>query len=84
MKDRSYTGETAKPMSAEMAAYMRSIRNPAKRAYADQYWHWRRGFVASADPPGNLSYMAAQAVRIRVEDIMRFEDGDQSVIMVSR
>jgi hypothetical protein len=51
-----------------MEAYIRRIRNPLKRAYAQAYWKWlasgQQGPEPERDP--SLSYMAAQAVRMEL------------------
>jgi len=48
--------------------YVASIRNKAKRAYAVAYLAYRRGAALEPDS-GELSYMAAQAVRLRINEI---------------
>jgi hypothetical protein len=50
---------------SEAMAYVRRIRNPIKRAYAEAYLAWleRRRQDAPKVPHG-LGYMAAQAVRL--------------------
>lgn len=61
-------------MSGQERSYLRSIRNPVKRAYGFDYVNWlERGSMAEDTPPpavpAGLSYMAAQAVRMRLADI---------------
>ena len=49
-------------------AYVQSIRNRAKQDYAKAYaWHLKQGEVGDSPDRGKLSYMAAQAVRLRLE-----------------
>ena len=58
-------------------SYIRTLRNPRKRAYA---WHYSRWLFQQmtttnfSDPApdhrdSNLSYLAAQAVRLRIGDL---------------
>lgn len=58
--------------------YIRRIRNTSKRAYAREYWYWlvfNDGRPAEAEPKrGNLSYMAAQAVRMDLSSILNRMD----------
>ena len=53
-------------------AYLNRLRSPLKRAYAEQYAEW---FASNSDQPeptrGALSYMAAQGVRLDVDEIIR-------------
>jgi len=49
--------------------YIEKIRNPVKREYAKQYWLFLKGQVAQPEYSG-LSYMAAQAVRLRLSELM--------------
>ena len=51
----------------EAEAYINRIRNFRKRAYARAFWAWLHiGFSGPEPEPGQLSYMAAQAVRMRL------------------
>ena len=76
-------------MSAKLTVgesdYLRSIRNPAKRDYAKRYLE---ALKAGTDPDAvghssELSYMAAQAVRMRLHDITRSESNYRA-FMASR
>lgn len=51
--------------------YVKSIRNADKREYAQQYLTWIRAGVECDPPkaPESLSYMAAQAVRLRLHSM---------------
>lgn len=49
--------------------YIEGIRNPRKRAYATQYQAYLRGAAEMPIPIG-LSYMGAQAVRLRIREIL--------------
>jgi hypothetical protein len=54
-------------------AYIRSLRNPSKRAYAEQYWNWLIDqLVTESEKPqpehSCLSARAAQAVRMRLRE----------------
>jgi len=54
-----------------VAAYVAGIRNPVKRGYAERYVRYlTHGGTAPSDPD-DLSYMAAQAVRIRLGELLR-------------
>ncbi len=55
-------------MLTETQKYLRTLRSADKRAYAAAYVAWLKNPNAS-DPPGRgaLSYMAAQAVRMRLD-----------------
>ena len=53
-------------MSAQ--AYIRRIRNAAKRDYATRYWAWLSRAGPHPDEPEELSYMAAQAVRLQLHE----------------
>jgi hypothetical protein len=53
--------------------YIRAIRNPRKRAYAEQYWAWLIDLIVtgnSKEPPepNNLGTMAKQAVQMRLSE----------------
>lgn len=52
-------------------SYVRRIRNVSKRAYAEVYLQWLRAGRSGQEPlrPNNLSYMAAQAVRLELYDL---------------
>ena len=50
--------------------YVSRIRNPLKRAYALRYLQWRRNGEQGESPDrGALSYMAAQAVEMSINQI---------------
>ncbi len=50
--------------------YLRSIRNPRKWQYAKELTCWYvAGRIYGEPRPVQLSYMAAQAVRMRLADI---------------
>lgn len=51
--------------------YIKAIRNPAKRAYAEHYWAYLvdnivRNVTTDSPQPSGLTYMAAQAVRLNL------------------
>lgn len=47
--------------------YIRTIRNEAKKAYAAAFWAWLQNEQIGPEPfRADLSYMAAQAVRINM------------------
>jgi hypothetical protein len=49
--------------------YIRRIRNPAKKDYAwDYFYHLKREWPEPVKPAG-LSYMAAQAVEMRLMEL---------------
>jgi hypothetical protein len=50
------------------ARYIRAIRNRVKRAYAVAYLAYRLGEGPEPADPRDLSYMAAQAVRMNLAD----------------
>lgn len=55
-------------MNSETAKYIKGIRNAEKKQYAKDYYkylHERKG----EPPETNLSYMAAQAVRMNIEEL---------------
>ena len=49
--------------------YIKRIRNKAKQQYAAAYLGYKCGLL-DHEPEGNLSYMAAQAVRWNIADIL--------------
>lgn len=55
-------------MNAEALKYIRSIRNPAKRAYAEA---WARFCTQRLqdNPLPTCGYMAAQSVRMRLAEL---------------
>ncbi len=63
--------------TAHVNAYLRAIRNAAKHDYANQYANFLRAqepgghpeFASEPDRPADLSYMAAQAVRMNLRDL---------------
>ena len=56
-------------LNAALAAYLRSLRNPAKLAYARAVVSYGPESKQAEALRGTLSYMGAQAVRMRVADI---------------
>ena len=50
--------------------YVNRIRNKAKRAYAVAYIRSCVGFDPEPENPTNLSVMARQAVRMRIDEIL--------------
>ncbi len=55
-------------VTADTVAYLRSIRSPAKKAYAKAYATFLE--VGGTEPErGTLSYMGAQAVRMHLSDL---------------
>ena len=56
-------------MTAEQ--YIRRIRSPRKRAYAQAVWAYLTGAATIWPARGGLSYMAAQAVDMRLSAIKR-------------
>lgn len=50
----------------ETEKFVHQFRNKAKRVYAQRYCEFR-AFGGAEPERGNLSYMAAQAVRIRYD-----------------
>lgn len=53
-------------------SYIRRIHSEKKRVYAAYYLNWcRHGKRGSEPERGNLSAMAAQAVRLKIDDILR-------------
>lgn len=53
--------------------YIESLRSPTKKRYARDYYQWIRAGRVDADHPADpptLSYMAAQAVRMNLDEIM--------------
>ena len=51
-------------------AYIQSIRNRAKQDYAKAYaWYLKQGKTGARPERGKLSYMAAQAVMIRLDGL---------------
>ena len=64
-------------MTEEAASYIRAIRNPIKRAYAEKYAAWNEtGGAAETEPlvPVGLSYMAAQAVRMTLAALWPYKE----------
>ena len=59
-----------KEQLAAQTAYLRSIRNPDKRAYADVVATYGPDSQAAQSLSGSLSYMAAQAVRMNLAAIL--------------
>lgn len=55
--------------------YANLIRNKTKRHYANAYINWlRNGAEGFAPERGTLSFMAAQAVRMRLESMKFWEE----------
>ena len=52
--------------------YIESLRHAAKKRYARDYYQWLRSGELGDMPndPASLSYMAAQAVRMNLREIM--------------
>lgn len=51
--------------------YARRIRNLHKRTYAFNFLRWVRNGEIGADPKYFCSYMAAQAVRMTIRDLIK-------------
>jgi len=63
--DEPCKGVTETPADNRYIAYIRRIRNMAKRDYAQRYYTWLcAGSIGEPPERGGLSYMAAQAVRM--------------------
>ena len=59
------------PTAGETARYVKSIRNPLKREYAKAWLRFLTcGGEEPLDPQG-LSYMAAQAVRLNLRELVK-------------
>lgn len=58
---------------SKLDAYISSIKNPAKKAYAIAYAKWAIQPIENDYfvDPGMLSAMAAQAVRMRVREYLQ-------------
>lgn len=58
------------PGKGDVRSYIRKIKNANKQAYAEAFLGWLQSGAAGAEPErGDLSYMAAQAVRINLIDM---------------
>lgn len=51
-------------------AYAHRLRSPLKRAYAIAYYRYRAGKAAQSPPSNGLSFMAAQAVRMNINELL--------------
>lgn len=61
-------------MTTEQAQqYIRAIRSVPKRQYAESYFRHLTTGTASPERPENLSYMAAQAVRLELSGMLESE-----------
>jgi hypothetical protein len=59
------------PQEREATAYIRAIRNEPKQAYAIAYLAYLKAGSSGAEPArGDLSYMAAQAVRLHLYNVL--------------
>lgn len=55
----------------DVQKYIRTIRNPAKKAYAQAYAKWKDSGEQGAEPEhGSLSVMGAQAVRLHLGNVV--------------
>ena len=69
--------DKAATIKAKISIYINSLRNTAKKSYARKYAayqfelqkHLSTGIVERPEYPG-LSYMAAQAVRMNIDEII--------------
>ena len=55
------------------SAYIESLRHPGKKRYAKDYYQWIRAGRVGDSPEYshlNISYMAAQAVRMSLSEIL--------------
>ena len=59
--------------------YIQRIRNATKRAYAEDVYRTIIGGGSLSVQPDGLSYMAAQAVRMNLADILRGRPTDAQV-----
>lgn len=61
----------AKSTTEKTCDYMRRIRNKAKKHYAFAYWQYKLGHSIEPQQPADLSYMAAQAVRMNINELLK-------------
>lgn len=71
--------QTAEHPFIQASAYIESLRHPAKKRYARDYYQWlREGELEDKRPTWDsttLGEMAAQAVRLNLRDIMGVDKG---------
>lgn len=64
-------GLAGSPLRQAANRYIRKLRSPAKRDYAREYLAFKMNSTATHNPsPKGLSYMAAQAVRLSIDEIL--------------
>ena len=69
-------GHMEKPQNPKARSYINKIHNTEKRNYAEAYDRWLRhqptedpAWAQEPEPPRELSYMAAQAVRMSLSEL---------------
>jgi hypothetical protein len=83
---RSRKGKKRKFGEAKGGAqsYIKRIKNAKKKAYAQAYWKWLQGGKKGREPDeGDLSYMAAQGVRLQLGDMQEANGAEQVACAVS-
>ena len=65
------------------SAYIEAIRNPSKRQYAHAYYQYLRSLrtpqpLPNPDRPAILSYISAQAVRMRRDSLLADRIAEQT------
>ena len=70
-KEKAGWGRTSQAEHPDVAKYVKAIKNPAKKEYAQAYAKWKQGGEQGKEPEhGSLSYMGAQAVRLHLGNIL--------------
>ena len=64
--------------------YVNAIRNPEKRAYAMAYAHYIQGKTDKAPKAPQLSLMAAQAVRMTLDEIHAKLDHEAQIVATAK
>ena len=60
--------------------YINSIHNPSKKKYAEEYFHYEQGRSQQPRRPSDLSAMGAQAVEMRIQQLLEGGALDQASI----
>lgn len=60
--------------------YISSIHNPSKRKYAEEYFHYEQGRSQQPKRPSDLSAMGAQAVEMRIQQLLEGGVSDQAPV----
>ena len=80
IKGDRHSVRDASPEEEKVKQYISSIHNPSKRKYAEEYFHYEQGRSQQPKRPSDLSAMGAQAVEMRIQQLLEGGVSDQAPV----